>query len=376
MPEGEKFLTVSFPVASSPGAETGASRSARSSQSATVRVTRASGEQLSLDVHPTSHAPDRVAGSVGSDPVSIPDDAVAVEFVDAAGSAQGKPSLHVHSLEQRPAPEFAPLAAAPAAAKIAPYAAGPGALPQVSPELIGSAVLGSAVGVAGSLAFLGVPGGLPTPGPVPGPGAGGPLAGLNIITRAQWGANESWRTWGTGGTRAQCVTIHHSAMEVGSDPAANVRAIYQYHATRLNGGQGWGDIGYHLLIDPAGRIYQGRHTGVEGRAVFTNSSGTLQSVTAGHVGGANNGNIGICLLGNFTNYGPTPAAINSTVRAVSAICRALRLDPRSQVHYSNGSRSAWKPAVSGHRDWADFAGATACPGNRAYPLLGQIRARA
>lgn len=379
IPTGEKFISVRFPSA--------AQDAGGGDATAQIRVTRANGQEQMLTVHPSAHQPDHVVGATGSEPIGIAADAVAVEFVDATGTHADNPTLHVQSLEQQPDPEFRELAVpAPAHGAVAAAAANAadtaqGVQPYAAGPLAGSSPAGSSDALMGSMDILGQIGDaldkLPAPAPLPGAPAGSdPLAELGIITRAQWGANESWRTWGTAGTRAQCVTIHHSAIPAGNDYAANVRAIYQYHATTINGGQGWGDIGYHLLVDPAGRIYQGRATGVTGRSVFTNTSGVLESVTAGHVGGANNGNIGICMLGDFTSYAPTTAAINATTRAVSALCRALNLDPRSQVNYSNGSRSARKPAVTGHRDWADFAGWTSCPGDQAYPLLDQIRAGA
>ena len=43
-----------------------------------------------------------------------------------------------------------------------------------------------------------------------------------------------------------------------------VRAIYYYHAVTL----GWGDLGYHYLIDNQGNLYQGRYgTEVNGLVV-------------------------------------------------------------------------------------------------------------
>ncbi len=190
-------------------------------------------------------------------------------------------------------------------AGIAPYAA-PINLPSNPAELQSSLETGAA-GVAGSLALAGTiagilaSSGLAVPGlPAPGAPAGGGanvIDGLRVVSRREWGANEALMGWTPRFTRAQLITVHHTAMATtaNGDYAANVRSIYGFHASSANGGRGWGDIGYHLLIAPDGTVFQGRSTGMEGQAVFQPGSlgGTPMSVTAGHVYNANNGNIGV-----------------------------------------------------------------------------------
>lgn len=196
--------------------------------------------------------------------------------------------------------------------------------------------------------------------------------GLPIIPRAAWGADDvagNW--WGTPQFHAaQGITIHHTASVPGGNRSAAVKAIYNYHAKTL----GWGDVGYHLLIDPEGRIYQGRGGTPLGTPVFQAPPvlGVAPPiVTGGHVGGYNNGNIGISLLGNFTNHPPTPAAVGATIDAVRALCNATGINPRGGINYRNPQGGATRPmpAVSGHLDW----GGTACPGGAFYPQMQFIR---
>ncbi|MDX2357177.1 peptidoglycan recognition family protein [Dietzia sp. PP-33] len=195
--------------------------------------------------------------------------------------------------------------------------------------------------------------------------------GLPIIPRAAWGAGDvSGNRWASQFHPAQAITIHHTASPVGPDRAASVRAIYNYHANTL----GWGDVGYHLLIDPEGRIYQGRGGTVGGTPVFQVPpvAGIAPPVvTAGHTGGVNNGNIGISLLGDFTGAPPTAAAVGATIDCVRALCSATGINPRGGITYRNPQGGATRnmPAVSGHRDW----GGTACPGNSFYPQMQFIR---
>ncbi|WP_061229659.1 peptidoglycan recognition protein family protein [Dietzia cinnamea] len=197
------------------------------------------------------------------------------------------------------------------------------------------------------------------------------LAGLPVIPRAAWGAGDvSGFRWAPTYFPAQSITIHHTAVLPGPDRAASVRAIYHYHANTL----GWGDVGYHLIIDPEGRIYQGRGGTPVGNPVFQVPpvAGIAPPVvTAGHVGGVNNGNIGISLLGDFTGAPPTAAAVGATIDCVRALCNATGINPRAGITYRNPQGGATRPimAVSGHRDW----GGTACPGNSFYPQMQFIR---
>lgn len=219
-----------------------------------------------------------------------------------------------------------------------------------------------------------------------GPAAGGQAASRRpagmptracFRTRADWGADESLRFDGAGNEiwvpayfPVQKLTLHHTATEgAGPDPAAMVRAIYRYHAVDL----GFGDIGYHMLVDENGCIYEGRHSGADGVPVYGPSAadGTRQAVNAGHVVGFNAANVGVAVLGDFTDRGPTRRARIGAVRALAAVARVSGLDPLGSGTYVNPITGATKtlPTISGHRDWL----ATECPGAMLYPLLPTIR---
>ncbi|MGW9351360.1 peptidoglycan recognition protein family protein [Nocardiopsis flavescens] len=193
--------------------------------------------------------------------------------------------------------------------------------------------------------------------------AGSPV--LRLRTRAGWGADESWRfddegtdLWPAVFHPVQAITVHHTAMATTGDHAADVRAVYYLHAVE----QAWGDIGYHLLIDPEGTVYEGRHSGGDGVPVFPGPPrpGRARSVTAGHAFGVNHGNIGVCLLGDFTDALPTAAAQNSLVRVLRVLCAVTGVDPRAEIDYTHPDTGALTPgpALGRHRDWL----ATECPG--------------
>ncbi len=166
--------------------------------------------------------------------------------------------------------------------------------------LAGCASSGSAQTAPGPLwpAGLGKPDPRPavTARPVAGTGATpsapiGPVAG--VIPRSAWinaGIIES-RVHPMNGVRR--ITVHHAAID-NSDllSAADVKRrlvnIRHEHINRKP--EPFGDIGYHFVIDPQGRIWEGRSLAYQGA----------------HVADQNEHNVGIMLLGDFTRQTPTP----------------------------------------------------------------------
>ncbi|GGK20900.1 hypothetical protein GCM10011583_61060 [Streptomyces camponoticapitis] len=198
------------------------------------------------------------------------------------------------------------------------------------------------------------------------------VRGLAYLSRPAWGADESLRFKpdGTENTPTayypfQTISVHHTAgVNADPDPAATVRAIYELHAIAND----WGDIGYHFLIDEAGTIYEGRYSGEEGLPAH-DADGNL--VTAFHTGGFNSGNLGIALLGNLMEQGPTDAARSSLTSLVRVLVRLHGVDPRATVTYTNPINGTQKEVdeISGHRDWL----ATECPGEVMYEELALLR---
>ncbi|MFF7391383.1 peptidoglycan recognition family protein [Streptomyces scabiei] len=198
------------------------------------------------------------------------------------------------------------------------------------------------------------------------------VRGVQYLTRAAWGADESLRFKADGTENSptafypfQTITVHHTAMANDDpDPAATVRAIYQLHAVTND----WGDIGYHFLIDEEGRIYEGRYSGDDGLPAH-DADGKV--VTAFHVGGFNSGNLGIALLGTFTEQGPKEAARAALTRLVKVLVRQHGVDPQARVTYTNPVNGTQKEVaeISGHRDWM----ATECPGEVMYAELERLR---
>ena len=148
------------------------------------------------------------------------------------------------------------------------------------------------------------------------------LAGLDIIRRSSWGAAAPVAARLTrGSTSYSRITVHHAGEGPGttlsprgsrSATADALRRIQSFHVKE----RGWGDVGYHFLIDPAGRIYEGRSLAFQGA----------------HAGGDNNvGNIGVCLPGNFQNLRPPPVATAALRRLLDRL-RAQHTIPRTRVY--------------------------------------------
>lgn len=205
---------------------------------------------------------------------------------------------------------------------------------------------------------------------------------INVISREEWGADESYRFDRRGnekwvrsyhGTRK--LAVHHTANPASNgvtDLEANkaeVRAIYYYHAVT----QRWGDIGYSALVDAAGNIYEGRYGTHESARRLDPAPEQIMvlDIEAGHTGGYNSGSFGVAALGDFTSY-IIPAAQLAGVEDVLAFTADSRgIDPLGNSDFMRYDET-WHYGLDNifaHRD----ATATACPGDKFYPLMDNIK---
>ena len=187
-----------------------------------------------------------------------------------------------------------------------------------------------------------------------------------IITRAQWGADERMRTAAPSySSTIKAAYVHHTASTnnyTAEQAAGQVRGFYAYHTRSL----GWSDIGYNFLVDKFGRIYEGRFGGVD------------RPVIGAHAGGFNSGTMGVSMIGTHTSVAPT-SATTAGVRDLLAWKLSLHgRDPQgTTVLTSGGGSSSRYPAgtnvrvnvIAGHRE----TNSTACPGDAAYSRLPALR---
>jgi tetratricopeptide (TPR) repeat protein len=123
------------------------------------------------------------------------------------------------------------------------------------------------------------------------PPARAEAAGLDVLPRESWKARPMRPDHDPMG-RVSRITVHHSAIpETQRDFDSSSRSIRSIQTVHMGIAHGWADIGYHYLIDRAGRIWRGRPEYIQGA----------------HAGNpeANRGNIGICLLGDYSAQEPT-----------------------------------------------------------------------
>ncbi|MCP5023910.1 MAG: N-acetylmuramoyl-L-alanine amidase [bacterium] len=168
-----------------------------------------------------------------------------------------------------------------------------------------------------------------------------------VMPRSRWGsrkakhynltkAEDPWRY----------ITIHHSALEesvstVSTQSGAKtaLRKMQKYHMDS----RGWGDLGYHFLIDSRGQVYEGRSMHWQGAHAGRDNHNRNNNV----------GNIGICLIGNFDKIRPTAASLRSLKKLVLNLRQQHRI-PSNRIR--------------GHMDWKQ----TECPGEYLLPFVRQL----
>jgi uncharacterized protein with LGFP repeats len=187
-----------------------------------------------------------------------------------------------------------------------------------------------------------------------------------LLTRADWGANESWRSSPPRyNDTLQQVHIHHTANSnsyTQDDVPALIRGIYAYHTQSL----GWSDIAYNFLVDRFGRAWVGR------------AGGPALLVRGAHTLGFNATSTGISVIGNYDAVQPTSAVIGAIVGIAAWKLDPYHRDPLGRALVtSEGSdkfpagRQVSLPVIDGHRDTND----TDCPGRYLYAHLDRIRDR-
>lgn len=197
-----------------------------------------------------------------------------------------------------------------------------------------------------------------------------------VITRAGWGANESYATNSGGYIRfapsfnpLQKLIVHHTAgRNDDPNPASTIRAIYYDHAVL----RGYGDIDYNFLIDAQGRVYEGRRAWIDTPAVNPTGEDLAGNVVRGaHARHFNDSTVGIVLLGNFTSVMPTAAARTALVNLLAWKAERHGLDPLGASTYVNliDGTTKYLNNISGHRN----VNATACPGELFYDTFPQLR---
>ena len=174
-----------------------------------------------------------------------------------------------------------------------------------------------------------------------------------IRSRKDWGADESLRAGSPEYTSAPtAAVIHHTDGKNdydAEDVPSILRGIYTFHVK----GRGWADVGYNVLADKYGRLWEGR------------AGGVAKPVLGAHAQGYNSGTFGISVLGDYSKKAP-PRETRDAVAQVIAWKLAKSDTPADGKTTSGGERMTTR---GGHRDVGD----TDCPGEAFYDTFGEIR---
>lgn len=159
-----------------------------------------------------------------------------------------------------------------------------------------------------------------------------------VLPRTAWARNAPIPTRMNQLGRIDRITVHHDGMppvwlSSRRDVAARIDQIRQAHQSN-----GWGDIGYHYIVDPFGQVWEGRPLAYQGA----------------HVRDQNERNLGVLALGNFEAQQPTGAQVAALERFLVERMRAYRV-PVTRVHT--------------HRE----LGSTLCPGRNMQLAMNRLR---
>ncbi len=184
-----------------------------------------------------------------------------------------------------------------------------------------------------------------------------------IVTRAQWGADESLRGHAPEYAPVKMAFVHHTVNANSYSRAQApglVRGIYYYDVKGLK----WSDLGYNFLIDRYGTVYEGRYGGV------------TRGVIGAQVLGFNTSSTGIAMIGTFVSASPPEAMMSALKRLLAWKLDVHHVDPqataRLECHYTRKFTEGQIvpfPVIAGHRQ----ANWTACPGDALYRLLPGVR---
>lgn len=170
---------------------------------------------------------------------------------------------------------------------------------------------------------------------------------MTFVSRTDWGATPTDRT-PLPGPLAELYVHHTGAGAVPPTVAAEMAMMRNLQAyairPKAEGGKGYQDIPYNLVVGASGNIY-------EGRGIWSKSAATLDR---------NGVSRSVCAMGNYETATPTDALLAGIVEAGRMMLQQGALAP--------------SVAVYGHRDNPAHPDATSCPGRTLYAHVAEIAA--
>ncbi|TQS46447.1 SpoIID/LytB domain-containing protein [Cryptosporangium phraense] len=210
------------------------------------------------------------------------------------------------------------------------------------------------------------PAGAPATTAVPAPTAYGNGV-VKIYSRAAWGADPAYMKWTPAyAPKVNAIVVHHTATANGytaEQVPAIIRSIYYYMAVT----EKYGDVGYNVLIDRFGRVWEGRYGGL------------TRAVVGAHAGGFNTGTSGIGIIGDHTKVAVSAAAKEAVARYSAFKLGTAKVSPVGTTALTGGPSTKFKtkvtvtlPTIYPHQSTSS----TACPGTYGLAILDWVRTRA
>jgi hypothetical protein len=181
------------------------------------------------------------------------------------------------------------------------------------------------------------------PEPVPLPPTAAPALPIGppgLLARSRWAGGDPAPALMDRMAAIQWLTVHHDGMDpfYSTDEASSKARLESIR--RSHRGRGWGDVGYHYIIDRHGRLWEGRPINFQGA----------------HVKDCNPGNIGVMCMGNFDKQPPSQAQLATLNRHVGWLMKHYRVQ---------------MSRVRTHQEWPSAA--TACPGVNLQRYMVAVR---
>lgn len=162
---------------------------------------------------------------------------------------------------------------------------------------------------------------------------------MRVLSRRQWTDAQPLQNHINPMRGVRQITVHHEGwIPVHfTDTASTVERLRTIQRVHVED-RGWADIGYHFVIDRAGRVWQARDVRYQGA----------------HVRNHNEHNVGVMVLGNFEKQQPSSAQLQQLVVTLRSLMNQYRV-PLNRVY----THQELNP--------------TACPGRFLQPRLVSIR---
>lgn len=185
-----------------------------------------------------------------------------------------------------------------------------------------------------------------------------------IRDRASWGAAPA-RGEPSLADRVVLGFVHHTAQSNNYSPG-DVPAILQGIQAYQMDVRGFSDMGYNLMVDRFGTIWEGRSGGVDATVIGAQAQGF------------NSGSFGVGLIGDFSAAAPADAMVDALVDLLAWKFDVHHVDVTGEVERVSGGSNRYASGaavrldtLSGHRDGQS----TECPGGLVYDLLPALRSR-